>query len=173
MRRTTLFWGMYLIIGGITLLLKNILFLHFSSFWVLGAELVILLGIFLLTGGFRRDGRQVHSNGQEYTTSFSQSNVTGDSQTAVYNVTFSSTTIVLPENPPPIVRVNACFGDVTVVLPPNRAVRVRLNSSFATADAPGFSVNGFGQKEALLGSGEASFMEGKVVFGSLQVKMAP
>lgn len=172
MRRSILFVALYLIIAGLTILLANLLHLDISVFTILFAEAIIMLGVFLITGGNNRAFREgdtpaYAAHGPEENFFFANGSVAGAPETAKYTITFSSVTLELPEDAPELIEITCIFSDVRVFLPKERAVRVRISASFGSAGMPGGSVTGFGSREAMQGEGTASFLSGDAVFSSL------
>lgn len=173
MRRSVMFWAMYLIIAGLTILVANLFRLSFSTFSVLFAEGLIMLGVYFVTGGSGFKGHSPDASyfaeGKEQTLFFGSGRMAGSSETAKYTIAFSSATIELPEDIPDIIEVTCLFSDVRVMLPKGRAVRVKISAAFGSAGMPGGTISGFGSRETLLGEGVASYLSGDAVFGSLYI----
>lgn len=168
MKRGALFGAIYLIMAGITLLLANILKVHFSVFMVLLAEAMILAGAFILTRGNVQ--KNAAAQGREQTVLFTNVNLVGTPGVTKYTVLFSSAVIELPYTPPPMVEVNSLFSSVKVVRSPGHTTRVRLTAAFGAAQMPGQQVSGFGNREHVMGEGPAVYLEANAVFGSVDVE---
>ncbi len=172
MRRSMVYVAAFLILAGLTLLVRSLFRLHFGVFSALFAEAIILLGIYLITGGGAR-GFHIpasSSTGSEENIFFTTRNILGSAQTARYSVFFSSARIELPEDAPDIVEIASVFSSVHVVLPKGRAVRVKLSAAFASGSMPGTGVSGFGDREAFIGEGPAFYLEAGAVFGSVSIE---
>ncbi len=172
-RRPMLFVALFLMIAGVTILLENVLGLHFNTFSVLFAEAILLGGIYLITrgnaseGAWESGGPTTRSQGREETVFFANTTIEGTGETTNYTVVFSSATIILPEDGPEMVDISGVFSTVRVILPKNRAVRVKLSAAFASCAMPNSQIAGFGTREALLGEGAASYLAASAVFSSM------
>jgi hypothetical protein len=176
-----LFLSLYLILVGLSVLVVNILRLDVSTTTILFAEGIILLGVYLLTGGTRSSSQSrpqvgdpaFTAKGSEQTLFFASSTVLGSSETTKYTVAFSSATIELPDDLPEIVEISCAFSDVSVILPKGRAVRVRMTTAFGECSTDEDHLSGFGTREVMLGEGVASFLSVNASFGQVSIEECP
>jgi predicted membrane protein len=168
-----LFWGAFLLLLGIALVIKVVFNIDFPVFKVLIGIFLVLLGIRMIIGRtiispdhFKPEetifGERVYDNpesGKEYSVIFAKgvydfTNV--DLSRGSYNT-----------------KISTVFGGAQVIVPKDKPVRVKADAVFAGAELPDGNTAVFGSSvyENDLWSSESSGISIKVdvVFGGVQV----
>ena len=169
-----LFWGIVLIIVGLSLIIKVVFKIDFPIFKVLAAFLFIYLGIKILLGNFSFTGFHPGQNDVVFGESSFVHERTLPSQ---QNVLFGKGTIDLrnisADGFPAQMTVNTVFGNSIILLNKNIPVKVFVDAAFAGVSLPDGNSVAFGSSHYQT----PAFAEGKpflkikadAVFGSVHV----
>ncbi|MDH4199074.1 MAG: LiaF-related protein [Spirochaetia bacterium] len=142
---TGVFWGVFLILVGISVLIKIFFNIDFPVFRIIFGLLFILIGVNILTGR-HLTGRHI-SWTDSGNVVFSEGRFTGNNTTGKYNVIFGKAETDLsdlPKGDSSSIEINTIFGDNTVYIKKGMTVLVKANSAFAQTDLPDASMAAFG-----------------------------
>lgn len=167
-----IFWGVVVILFGVSIIVNAVFNIHIPFFRVLVAVFLIYIGIMVLTGGFKFSGKT-----DQNTVLFSEGSMQYDSDSGnrEFNVIFGKGTtrlsdISLTNNTS--VKVNAIFGEGTVEYDPSMPVLIRVNAAFGAAYLPDKTVTSFGEytyKTPSYAKDKKSLeIQASVVFGALR-----
>ena len=167
-----LFWGVVLILMGISLIFKHVFHIDLYLFRVFGALFVIYLGINILTGGTFLPG---HSNNSEGDRSgdvvFGRINFGKAKNRAEYNTVFGRGELVIDENTRGPIELNTVFGWSVLRVDPSVRVDIELVSVFSGVFLPDGSIVSFGKTHHRAGPGQKTPVEIQcnTVFGKLEI----
>jgi predicted membrane protein len=168
-----LFWGAFLLLLGIALVIKVVFNIDFPVFKVLVGIFLILLGIKILLGRsfispdhFKPEETIFHErvydnpeSGKEYTVLFAK---------GVYDFT----NVDLSEGNYNA-KISAVFGGAQVIIPRDKPVRISADAVFAGAELPDGNTAVFGssvyENDAYASDSSAIRIKVDVVFGGVQV----
>jgi hypothetical protein len=165
------FWGVILILIGVSFIVRVIFNIHFPVWRVIIAIMFIALGLQVMLGGwsFRRGGAV-----------FGETKIRYDSnnENREYNVIFGrgefDFTGIPLSNGIRRIDVDAVFGEAVVIVDANVPVRVVANAAFASARFPDGTMVNFGNHEfTSAGFSKAENyldIRADVAFGSLVVR---
>jgi hypothetical protein len=162
------FWGIFLILLGISFILKVLFHLDIPVFRLFVSFLLIYMGLRVLTGGFscERNSRNLIFNDYQF-----KVNTDGE-----YNVIFGRGIVDLSEyqvNANTYIKINVIFGSGLIKLDPAQPLKIRVNSAFAGAKMPDGNMISFGeynyQTPAVKEDQPYGKMEVNVVFGEMQL----
>lgn len=166
-----IFWGIVLIVLGVTVILNMALHIHIPIFRVLLALLLVYLGVIVISGGFKP--KQVKSD-----VIFSDATVTGVNDSKEMNVIFGRGVLDLTDPAtfkPGRVEYNVIFSGGVININKNLPVRIRLDSAFAGARMPDGNIVSFGNSDFLTPSfkdeKEGLVIHANVVFGGLEINL--
>jgi predicted membrane protein len=168
------FWGTFLIVLGVVIILKVLFNINIPVFRILFAVLLIYLGIRILIGGFccGRPGNTV---------SFGESNIrASDMPGNEYQVLFGKGVVDLTgvslEQGTARKKVHTVFGSCTLRIDPAMPVTITADSAFASARFPDGNVITFGKytyrSKNYQDTANALVIDADVVFGQLDVVVA-
>ncbi|MFW6019849.1 MAG: LiaF domain-containing protein [Bacteroidales bacterium] len=167
------FWGIFLIVFGALLVLRQIVDIHLPIGKIIISLLFIFFGIALLTGSF---GHHRKNNAAV----FSESEFQFDKNTTEYSSVFGQGTldlrdITLSENININININAVFGEMRVLLRPETNYLIRSNAVFGSVNLPGKKSNsGFGesntQSENFNKQQPHIIIKADAVFGSIDIR---
>jgi predicted membrane protein len=164
------FWGIVLVLFGLSIIVKVAFNIHFPFFRILVALIIIYFGLRVLMGG---TCIRTHRN----TVLFNESHVTATDAKNDYNILFGKGTIDLtsPELAAKSsrVRVNTVFGSGTIKINPDVPTLIEINSAFAGSRLPDGNAIAFGKyvyKNKSYGDTVKNLkVDASVVFGSLDI----
>lgn len=165
-----MFWGVLLILLGISIILKVLFNITIPIFRIAFALLLIYLGVKILTGGFgieRKKNTVLFNDSKiEYTESSDEYNVLfGKGVVNLSNVSLEKKTVE--------VKVNTVFAEGTIRINPALPTKILVNSAFAGARMPDGNVISFGnytyKTKSFKENENYLKIEANVVFGSLKV----
>jgi predicted membrane protein len=166
-----MFWGVFLILIGVVMILNMIFGIRIPVFRILFALFLIFWGISMLTGiNFRGHGRN--------TAVFERKDIAADGTHNDYSVVFGKSTVDLSsvklEDAVKRVRVSTVFGGSTVLIDKAMPVRIRISSAFAGARLPDGNVISFGDYTYMTDSLKPDtkaylLVEASTVFGEMEI----
>ena len=172
----SLFWGLVLIVIGLSIIIKIIFHVEFPIFKILIAFLFVYLGIRILIGGSwhcwgpQRDNHNVIF-GEAVFTKFEPGHE--------YNVIFGKGTFDFRSyrpagNTPENIKINTVFGNSTIILPDSIATRVNVDAVFSGAQMPNGNATAFGSTSYTSEDVDSLAIQlnikADVVFSGLQVR---
>ncbi len=170
-----LFWGIILIVIGLSLIVKIVFNVDFPIFKVLVAVVFIYLGIKILVGGsFRFFGeRKTDSD-----VVFGESHFSKAESGKEYNVVFSKGNfdfrdIILNPTGPTYIKINTVFGGSEVRIRKDMPVKISVDAAFSGAHLPNGNTAAFGStiysSDSLDTSKPYLDIKADIAFGGLQV----
>ncbi len=164
------FWGVVLVLFGLSIIVKVVFNIHFPFFRILVALIIMYFGLRVLMGG---TCIRTHRN----TVLFNEANVTATDSKNDCNILFGKGTIDLTSAELAAknsrVRVNTVFGSGTIRISPDVPTLIEVNSAFAGSRMPDGNSIAFGKyvyKNKLYGeTGKNLKVDANVVFGSLDI----
>ena len=167
MTRTRIFWSIYCILVGITLLVKIFFRLEFSGWTMAIAILLLESGIFLLTGGFGMNRfRREEGGGMR---AFYNGSIRLPAQSPNLILLLSHATVDFSVPMAAQTRVRCLFGDMTLRIPTGYSVRATCSSAFGSITTPKGVQPAFGEAVCVVGDGLQTQMEIQCVFGQVNV----
>ncbi|MBI9101699.1 MAG: hypothetical protein JEY99_04750 [Spirochaetales bacterium] len=168
-----LFWGVLLILFGISVIVKTVFHIDLHLGRVFFAAIVILFGISLLTGrGMFRS--HVYREKSGVTTIFSSDEFENGPIQRQYNIIFGKDVIDLrawdPEKDPINIEVSVIFGSAELLLPRDTQTTLKGTTIFGASNYPDGNTAAFGEKTFRQdGSrgGHSLYIEANTIFGSL------
>jgi predicted membrane protein len=142
-----LFWGIILILLGISVIINIVFHIHVPFFRIILAVILIYAGVRVLTGGnwghgrcgsMRSADRAVFCDGV-----FNRSS--GGEHTVVFGKDVIDAEAVFSEDPArTVIKVNTIFGHSVVLIPKTMPIVIRVSSAFSGVRLPDGSVSAFG-----------------------------
>lgn len=169
---TATFWGIVIVIFGLSIILKEVFHISFPIMRVLFGVLLIYFGVRVIYRGFGK-----HSWEGGNTTVFSNSRIHYNPLEKEYNVIFSNGTLDLSTMQPPTenkkMEVNVVFGNGHVRLNDSIPTRIELSTAFAGAETPDKTISAFGNSTYTTPNFSESkphlLIKASVVFGKLVI----
>lgn len=169
-----LFWGLLIILIGVSIIINHVFKVDFPLFKVIIALVIIYFGVTMLLGSFNfKSG----SSGDQSSV-FTSQNYAPDliDRSEEYNCLFGSSKIDLRntnfEEKNIELEVNAVFGSVKLYLPENVKVRIKASSAFGSVRSKDHQQDGIGDQEFSEGSrtGDVEItVKASAVFGSVRI----
>jgi hypothetical protein len=171
----SIFWGIVLILIGLSLILKVVFNVDFPFFKFLFAFFLIYLGIRIFIG---KDFHLFSDVNDEHTVVFSQRTLTHVEDGKEYNVIFGNGIFDLRNFQPSgekevRVKLNTVFGSSEVLINDSLPLEVRAHTVFAGSKMPDGNVSAFGEtKYENLNYADTTLLkiESSTVFGGFLVK---
>ncbi len=172
----SLFWGLLLILIGLSLIIKIVFKIDFPIFKIIFAFLFIYLGIKILIG---RDFSLFHNDDNGQTTVFRQKTFSTLEDGKEYSIIFGSgkldlRNISLPDSQVVRCEINTIFGGTEIILNPAMDVQIEANTAFAGTKMPDGNCSAFGtinySNDSLSGGKSKLVLETNTVFGGLHIK---
>jgi predicted membrane protein len=165
------FWGVFIIIIGVSIVLKSVFGINLPIVKTAFAILLIYAGISMLAGGNKWYFKSDHN------ISFGNSKIKVDSLQKEYNIIFGSGVIDLTDLPLQEGRnrakINTIFGSGVIQVHPDIPVVVRGDAVFASARFPDGRNTSFGdftyRSPQFKEDGKYLEVEADVIFGSLEI----
>ncbi|MBC8385639.1 MAG: hypothetical protein H8E57_09010 [Candidatus Cloacimonetes bacterium] len=137
----SLFWGILLVLLGLSVILKAFFKIDIPVFRTIFAVIIIYWGVKMLFGGF-------HFKTDNNTVMFNSSRMSSKGQNDEYNIIFGSseidlTTIDVAEKSV-YARANVVFGSGVIYIDPQVPTIIRVSTVFAESKLPGRTVSFFG-----------------------------
>jgi predicted membrane protein len=173
---SSLFWGILLIVIGLSLVIKIVFNIDFPIFKIIIAFIFIYIGIRIMVGSsFRPFGE--HKT--ESDVIFGESHFKNAQHGRDYNVVFSKGNfdlrdIKLNETGPTYVKINTVFGASEVIIRREMPVRIKVDAAFAGAQLPNGNSAAFGStiytSDSLDLSKPYLDIKADIAFGGLNVR---
>jgi predicted membrane protein len=169
-----MFWGILLIIIGVSLILKIIFHVDFPIFKIIVAFALIYLGIKILIGP---SFKIFNEHKDEQTIVFGKGEFNDIKSEKEYNVVFGKAdfdlrTLALDTLTPTKIRMNTVFGNSKVILPPNMPVKIEVDAAFAGVTLPNGNTASFGSSTYTTKNFDSAMgylhIKADAVFGSLE-----
>jgi predicted membrane protein len=165
------FWGVFIIIIGVSIVLKSVFGINLPIVKTAFAILLIYLGISMLAGGNKWCYKSDHN------ICFGNSRIKVDSLHKEYNIIFGGGVIDLTDFPLEEgrnrIEINTIFGSGVIKINPEIPVAVRGDAVFASArfpDGHNSSFGGFNYRSPQFKEGGKYLeIEADVIFGSLEI----
>lgn len=173
---TSLFWGIILILVGLSLIIKIVFKVDFSIFRVIVAFFLIYFGIKLFIG---KDFSLFTDKDRESEVIFSERTITKLENGKEYNVIFGGAKFDLremtfPDSTPMHVKINTIFGGSQITILSNVPIHVNANTVFAGTKMPDGNTSAFGsfnfENDSAKTNRAKLILETNTVFGGLQIK---
>lgn len=164
------FWGVVLIILGVSAILKSVFHINLPLFRIALSFFLIYIGVSLLFNGF-------HIKTDKNTVLFDHQRIEFSPSFAEYNIIFSSGWVDLSKSSPSQIseekEVNIIFSRGEIIVDPELPVKIEIEAAFAGVRLPDGNSLAFGDYTYL----SKSYKEGEdhllikasVVFGALEV----
>jgi hypothetical protein len=172
---SSIFWGIILILIGLSLILRVVFHIDFPFFKFLFAFFLIYLGIRVFIG---KDFRLFSDAGDEHSVVFSQRTITHVENGKEYNVIFGNGIFDLRNfqdstDEKTEIKLNTVFGSSEVLVSDSMAVEIKAHTVFAGSKMPDGNTTAFGESEySTTGNGQLPNLriESNTVFGGFLVK---
>jgi predicted membrane protein len=171
---TGLFWGIILIVIGLSIIFRIVF--NVGIFRIVIAILIILFGIKVLIGKPNLFFSHNDENQVIFGEKFVQSDPANNSE---YNTIFGKSVYdfrqIISLSPGRTkIKVNTIFGDTEILLPESIPVKIKADAVFGSATMPNGNAVAFGTVKYNSENSDTSstylYIEGAVIFGSLEIK---
>jgi len=172
---SSLFWGVILIIIGLSLVVKVVFNIDFPIFKIVVAFIFIYIGLKIMLGG---NFRFFHDYRNKTDVVFGETKFNKADHGTEYNVVFSKGNFdfrdveLKPEGPTRI-NINTVFGDAEVIIKRDMPVQIKVDAAFSGAHLPNGNTTSFGStiysSDSLDTSKPYLEIDADVVFGGLHV----
>ncbi|PKL91995.1 MAG: hypothetical protein CVV21_04420 [Candidatus Goldiibacteriota bacterium HGW-Goldbacteria-1] len=169
----SLFWGVFFILIGISIMLKAFGII-LPLFRILFAAFVIFVGISILFPGVFKKCCGISQTGRE--TMFSESTIEGNNISGEYSTIFGASNIDLTKVEPGGARIelNAVFGGVKVKIDKAKPYKIKGNAAFGGVMLPNGNTAAFGTTIYVTDSykegSPAIEVEANAVFGGIEIR---
>lgn len=172
---SALFWGLLLIILGLSFIFRIVFNIDFPVLKILFAFILIFLGIRLLFGSF--GGFNVKGGHNDVV--FGEKHFKEFKEGKEYNVIFSQGNFDFrdyePGRDPSRIKINTVFGGSEILIPRELPVKISVDAAFSGANMPNGNSAVFGstgyESPGFDSSTPHLFLEIGVVFGGVDVKL--
>jgi hypothetical protein len=172
---SSIFWGVILVLIGLSLILKVAFNVDFPFFKFLFALFLIYLGIRIFIG---KDFRLFSNAYDEHTVIFSQRTITSIENGKEYNVIFGNGRFDLRnlqyrEGEEISVRMNTIFGSSEVLINDSIPLEIKAHTVFAGSKMPDGNTSAFGEskyKSSSYNNAPLIRIESNTVFGGFLVR---
>ena len=172
----TLFWGLLLIVLGLSLILRIVFNVDFPIFKIIIAFVLIYLGFKILFGSFES---KVHYNtGDEKDVVFGEKKFSNFEGNGDYSTVFGKSTFDFRgynlKDEKNRLKLSTVFGSTEIKLDKDLPVRIKVESAFGGVDLPNGNSSAFGSTSYESPNFNASlpFLDLKldVIFGGVEIK---
>jgi predicted membrane protein len=185
------FWGILLIIFGLSIIINKVLHIHIPVFRIMMALIFVYIGFKILLGGFGKSGND---------TVFSESTVHAEGEHNEYNIIFGKANIDLShadlttkkgeinmifgggdidarniniKDKNAVIEVSAIFGGGNLQISENTPLKIKVESAFGGAKLPDGNTTAFGTYIYKTPSFDPDkphlYIKANVVFGGLEI----
>ena len=172
---SSLFWGIILIVIGLSLVIKIVFNVDFPIFKIIIAFIFIYIGLKIMLGdGFR----PLHHQYSDNDVVFGQSKFNNIQDGKEYNVVFSKGNfdfrdVQLKPDGPTFVKIHTVFAGSQILIRKDTPVRIRVEAAFAGAQLPNGNSTAFGStlysSDSLDTTKPFLDIQAEIVFGGLHV----
>lgn len=172
---SSLFWGIILIVIGLSLVIKIVFNVDFPIFKIIIAFIFIYIGLKIMLGdGFK----PFHARNTETDVVFGESKFNNFENGKEYNVVFSKGNfdfrdIQLKPDGPTFVKIHTVFAGSQILIRKDTPVRIRVEAAFAGAQLPNGNSTAFGStlysSDSLDTTKPFLDIQAEIVFGGLHV----
>jgi hypothetical protein len=146
---SSIFWGIILILIGLSLILKVVFHVDFPFFKFLFAFFLIYLGIRIFIG---KDFRLFSDAGDDQTVVFSQRTITHVEDGKEYNVIFGNgifdlRNLAFSQDEEVNIKLNTIFGSSEVLIIDSIPLEIKAHTVFAGSKMPDGNTTAFGESE--------------------------
>ena len=167
---TGIFWGVVIILFGLSILLREVFHVHIPFVKILFGVILVYLGVRMIAGGLWRKTNN--------TAVFGDAAMQYDDRHDDYDIIFGSGTIDLFKMETPAqnkkVEVSVVFGNGTLIINDSIPMKIEMNSVFGSSVLEDKRINAFGKtynKTSAYKEGQPYVMlETNVVFGRLTIQ---
>ena len=172
---SSLFWGILLILIGLSLVVKIVFNIDFPIFKIVIAFIFIYIGLRIMFGN---SFRFISEHKTKTDVVFGESKFTKVEDGMEYNVVFSKGNfdfrdVVLKQEGPTKIKISTVFGGAHIILNKDMPVQIKVNAAFAGAHLPDGTTESFGStiysSDSLDLSKPHLEIFADVVFGGIQV----
>lgn len=172
---SALFWGLLLIVLGLSLVFKIVFNVDFPLFRIFIAFILIFIGIKFLVGSFGN----IHVNSNDNDVFFGEKKYRHFDDRKDYNVMFGKATYdfrdIDLDNEVKKVKISTVFGGTEIKLPENLPVKITVETAFGGANLPNGNTAVFGstyyESPNLDTSKPYLSIKADVVFGGFDVRL--
>jgi predicted membrane protein len=169
------FWGILLVIIGLTMIIKVIFHIDIPVFRIIFASIFIFIGIRILSGSFKSENFDKNSHNVIFNNhNFTFSNNFPKEQNIIFGRGYIDLRQFNPTTLPANFEINTVFGSTEILIPKNLQVRIKVDAAFAGATMPNNNTSAFGSTyyETPEFDSTKPFLNIKisVVFGSLIIR---
>jgi predicted membrane protein len=172
---SALFWGLLLIVLGLSLVFKIVFNVDFPLFRIFIAFLLIFLGIKFLVGSFGN----ININSNDNDVIFGEKNYRHFDEHKEYNVIFGKATYdfrdIELQNETKKINISTVFGGTEIKLRKDMPVRIKVESAFGGANLPNGNSAVFGstyyESPGLDTSKPYLSIKADIVFGGFDVRL--
>jgi predicted membrane protein len=171
----SIFWGVLLIVIGLSLVIKIVFNIDFPIFKIIFAFIFIYIGLKILLGHSFRPFQEKKTDTEVI---FGESSFDNVEHGKEYNVIFSKgnfdlRNIPLNETGPTKIKINTVFGGARVIIDKNKPIRIKADAVFSGAQMPNGNSTAFGStvysSDSLDFSKPYLDVKADVVFGGLEI----
>lgn len=168
------FWGLVIILIGVSIIINHVFKVDFPLFKVIIALIIIYFGFSILFGSFKFNKTSSGDFSHYFTSkTYEPTKIDGNIE---FNCVFGSSkidlrrTLMVGQNIK--IEINSVFSSVQVNLPPNHNIEVKASSAFGSVRSPGNRQDGIGDQRYTVREGipgEKLLIEANAVFGSVNL----
>jgi predicted membrane protein len=170
-----IFWGIVLVLIGISIIIKIVFNIDFPVFKFLVAFFFIYIGVRIMVGNFNFFSTKVGSNDVVFSDATMNDSVVDGKE---YNVVFGKgrfdfRNVELKDNKSIKLEVNTVFGESKIMVNPAIPFRINVSAAFAGAKLPNGNTTAFGETYYQSPDFDSTkpylLIETNVVFGALHI----
>lgn len=170
---TGLFWGAFLLILGIALIIKVVFNVDFPVFKVIVGIFLILLGIKILFGRFVAPSHNFDSEDTIFNEKVYDNPESGKEYTVLFGKGVYDFTGVDLSKGSFNTKVSTVFGGTQIIIPRDKPVKIKADAVFAGAELPEGNTAVFGttvfESDSWSSDSAGIYIKLEVVFGGVQV----
>ncbi len=172
----SMFWGLLLILIGLSLVIKVVFNIDFPVFKIVFAFFLIYMGIKIITGNFNFHNFKSGNNDVVFgEKTFKEPFVDGQELNVVFSKgTVDLRNVMLSDSSPLHLKLNTVFSGTEVLLDSTTPIRITTEGAFSGVTFPNGNTSSFGKNNFDANSPDSQKgyidLSANVVFGGLQVK---
>jgi predicted membrane protein len=169
------FWGVLLVIVGLTMIIKVVFHIDIPVFRVLFAFIFIFIGIRILAGNSNSGKQDKRPENIIFgDTNFAINNKITKEQNILFGRGFIDLRNIDSTSLPTEIEINTVFGSAEIIIPKNIQVRIKIDAAFAGATLPNNNTSAFGSSFYESPGFDANkpflYIKTSVAFGSLHIR---